>query len=276
MSSPTSLSSDILLWGAPSSGKTSLLRAFIKHLAILNSKKAHLFTYEPLDGRTGLPLFPNTAKPEPSPESEDQIVHLRRYLRSPMPEHFDFSQYRHELIVRDVKGEHSITFVKGSFDGGYGVSVEYFKNMLVTLDVNSKQPEEALQDFQRLATILKNEELKKKFLAICLTKKDQIKLDYKDPRALFDSVFSGHSHYFHNILKDSNIVHEFFATSAIGFDNFNSSTGWLRNEDAWHPDDAATPFFWLFTQVEKYFMERETRIWFKRRPKYLEWTVKKE
>lgn len=269
------MDSNILLWGAPSSGKSTLLNAFIAELFVRSTSTKHDFAYQILDGLTDTPLFEDKEKPFPTFDLTDKLIYIQRYTK--IDQHLDSYEFQHKLTVRDSNGQSTIDWSRGERNS-FHVSVENFEKLIVVLDSTTSDVDkkECIQDFTRLCNKLRQNKNNKKFVAVCLTKIDQMQR-VQSSESLFSELFKSDVNAIKAMLA-SHIEMRFFSTSALGYyyngyknvPNYSNTSGWLEKEVDWSPLGVVNPFFWLFDKSEEEFIAQTKAIGYYR-SKILKW-----
>ena len=133
------MENSLILWGEHSSGKSTLVKAFIKHLSVLGQKRGHPYTYRVIDGETDLPFFADDVCPSPTNNLYDRVIHIQRNPKNKQQfakQKSDTSfRYTHAITVRDTMGAHTIEWSQvpaSRFE--LDVSFDSFHHIIATID----------------------------------------------------------------------------------------------------------------------------------------------
>lgn len=280
---------EITVWGPTQSGKDWLLRGFAKELEEYTLRSSD-FIFDLRESNridsNYLPVLP--FPPDdiyPTATGEDYIhTFTRRIKTGNNANNLKISSFTHHINFHNNGGADLVASLLDpeKFEVTF-LSIIRSQNLLIILDPNiekneniadaeifdinrnsNRYPEIALMPgmskdnyFKILTMLLEalaNYNSPKKNLAICITKTDTLKIR-GNAWNLIERTF-GQKVYrlFDNYRRVFNI--EAFSTSAAGYilrkgrSVPNYSNGKLIEPDLWRPINCATPFFWLFQNIE--------------------------
>ncbi len=286
---------NIAVWGPTQSGKDWLYKGFAKELEDYYSPRAVDFDFILQEKHGTDPYVPVIAEPPkdiaPTTFGEDYI---HSFIRRPKPgimnSNYSASILTHYINFHNNRGADLVAAVldRDRFEEAY-FSITKSQYLLILLDPlfdkSSKEkldsneiipvpsddddtneyPDVALQPgigkdeyfkiLTKLLQTLAETQSASRYLAICITKTDAIKIKNNNPWALLERVFGNKiSRLFNNYRTIFNM--EMFATSAAGYTKVrgihqpNFAHGRLVDENHWDPFNCAAPFFWMFQNRE--------------------------
>jgi len=254
---------DIVFWGPPASGKSWLINAFAKELQ--NYEGDPNFYYELKDSVTDVPIFPS---PEPiagTSKISDSVWEFSRKAKKHSFSH-EVSSHIHRIRIRDDRGYSTFTLdnmlTKATF--------REFDSVFLLLDPTSVgntneesdikiSPSLYAEKIRNLFETMNLSSGSQRFIAVCITKIDQLGARQRDPWEIINIYFGNDLYKILNQYRSfTNLSIQTFSTSAFGFlptvkrePNYDPSTGTLRSPDLWEPYNVASPFFWIFENIER-------------------------
>ena len=288
---------NIGLWGPPGSGKTWFIYSFGRKLKDYQNDPDFYFELFQGDQRTdnlnedfpdmssnGMPLdiMPSDAtKIEATKELEDQVWVFRRRGKKDTYRHV-ISSHSHAINVHDDAGLQTIKLASNQTVVNLATS-DFLVLMLdptklstfrgAKLDEEHQGEHIAIYEPHQYAEIVRNlfqallaNPRPKRYVAVCVTKIDQLSVKQRDPWQLVQMLFEKD---LYDVLKTYEKNERFelqtFAVSAMGFynegtttrPNFDNLTGKLAKPGDWKPYNVESPLFWLFDSVERQILENK-------------------
>lgn len=281
------ISNRIALWGPHASGKTWYIQAFGKKLKEFSNDPD--FSYDLFEGDEALYelLKENKSSPKieipinigaddvkavrPTEGQVDKIWVFRRQGKSPSLKH-KVSSHAHKIHLVDNKGQDTIELKLNDVVINIVKSSDALVLMLDPTRVSTFTGpklgnEEITYDphqytdlvsslFQHLTASPKS----KRYIAVCVSKIDQLAVKQRDPWELIQMYFGQQMcDLLKEFAKPSNIELETFAISAVGFyienmelkANYHIATSSIAHPDNWKPYNVEAPLFWLFDKIER-------------------------
>lgn len=282
---------EIAIWGPTQSGKDWLYKGFAKELEFhdQNSEDFHFILQERRIGDDQFKL--TTATPphdiRPTSYEEDYVV---RFARKPKPgknrDEVLLSSHFHDINFHNNRGANLVASILEDTDNfePTRLSLQRSKYLIIvldpkfdknTIDNESLQdhdpdaldayPEIALQPglskekyyqmLSKLLDILSNTNMPDRYLAICITKTDTLKITSHNTWNLLERAFGQKIFKLLNSYR-SVFKTEVFATSAAGYIRKKGETipnfdkGRLIDAENWRPINCAAPFFWIYQNKE--------------------------
>ncbi len=279
---------EFAVWGPTQSGKDWLYKGFAKELEFYNDNNKQGFRYELRLKRRGEEQFKKVmASPpdiSPTTASEDYIHSFHR-IPTKDDEAHRISTHVHRINFHNNRGADLVACLmdqsRKRFEDIFRTLIRS-KFILITLDPKFEKPDLnnnmlntdlqevdypdiALQPglskdqyFQVLSMLLQtldDSKIAGRYLAVCMTKIDAVKIAGNSAWLLLERIFGQR---IHNLFYDyrTRFNMEVFATSAAGFVSKkgepvpNFQEGKLIDSENWKPLNCATPFFWVFQNSE--------------------------
>lgn len=280
----------ISLWGPTAAGKDWLIRAFAKELELYNRRRGidYQYTLEDLfDPQNPNPVIAEPPINIGASVTFEDFHYL--FKRTPIiPDNKRFRvTYEHDIVIHNDAGINLTECLidQNTFDRTYFTLISP-RNILLILaipdeDKNTQINHNILNDdtidistiaslqqsnasiwtkttylvyLRRLFNSLDRERGKKN-IAVCLTKWD-LQPYIGDPWSVLQRRFDNS---IVNFLRQKQQIHniEVFVTSAVGFrregNSFvaNYQGGTIPETNRWNPINCASPFYWIFEQIER-------------------------
>jgi hypothetical protein len=288
---------EITVWGPTQSGKDWLYKGFAKELEEFTLRSQDFIFDLREKRRIDLNFTPVLAEPpneiNPTSIGEDYIHSFTRKIKENQGlDSNKLSTYTHYINFHNNRGADLVAALldPARFETTF-LSIIKSQYLLIVLDPNFEKtedltpiessdidqssnvdeyPEVALRpgmskdNYYKILTMLlealANYNSPKKYLAVCITKTDTLKISSSDPWYLLERTFGQKIfRLFDNYRRVFNM--EAFATSAAGYatikgkstPNFTHSIndhGKLLDSAHWRPINCAAPFFWIFQNRE--------------------------
>jgi hypothetical protein len=283
---------EIAIWGPTQSGKDWLYKGFAKELEFYDQDSED-FNFVLQEKKFGSPNFKLTiAMPptdiRPTSYEEDYVL---RFIRRPKPgknsDELLLSSHNHDINFHNNRGANLIASIM-DLDSDYfeptQLSLQGSRYILIVLDPKfDKNPdiqpditdsdldtrdefpdialrpglskEKYYQMLLKLLDMLANANIPDKYLAICITKTDALRITSYSPWNLLERAFGQKIYKLVNTYRNIFNI-EVFATSAAGYINrkgesvANFDQGKLIDAEKWRPVNCAAPFFWIFQNKE--------------------------
>ena len=278
-------SNRIALWGPHSSGKTWYIKAFGRKLREFADNSD--FYYELFEGnevlyrliqakpdeKVEIPIDfdPNDTKTiKATEQSEDIVWTFRRRAKQSSPRHV-VSTHAHKVHIVDNKGEDTVELKLAEVLINIVKSAGYLLLMLdptkLTTYKGSRleselvyEPHKYLELVENLFTQLSAYSQAKRYIAVCVTKIDQLTVKERDPWELIQIFFEQPMvNLLNKYIDPQKFVLETFSVSAVGFyvsdgklmANYDAATGNLSRPEIWRPHNVEAPLFWIFDKIER-------------------------
>ena len=264
---------EIFLWGPSGSGKTYLINALKRELQLMgNDLHEEMFVLKDMDGNriSGILAQPIEATSSPT-TYELMLERIDNRLWETI--------VRHRIIIQDDSGDALLKMTETGNLGDERFGIILIDASLIsnigatknsdTLVLNHDEIRSNIDKIIRLIDVL-SKKPHKSYLAICLSKMDQIHLRWKDPKVLAEICLGSKSvsQLCNYASLRSKIELSYFITSSVGYcwdannqewPNYNPSSGSIHNIEAWRPWNVTAPFFWLFQKLETEFYQDTMR-----------------
>lgn len=284
---------EITVWGPTLSGKDWLYKGFAKELEEFTLRSQDFIFDLREKRRIDLHFTPVLAEPpdgtQPTSASEDYIHSFTRKIKENQNQDSNkISTYTHYINFHNNRGADLVAALLDPtrFESTF-LAIIRSQYLLIVLDPKFENKEEIVPsaDFEQYSEVdeypdialspgmskenyfkiltmlmeaLANHNSPKKYLAVCITKTDTLKISSSDPWYLLERTFGQKIfRLFDNYRRVFNM--EAFATSAAGYatikgkssPNFSKGeVGKLLDPAHWKPVNCAAPFFWIFQNRE--------------------------
>jgi hypothetical protein len=272
---------EVAVWGPTQSGKDWLYRGFAKELEYYNHNNGNsgfrfdLRTlYRGEDNYRSVLVNPPD-EISPTSSSEDHMHSFQRMSTQKDDAHL-ISAHTHKINFHNNRGADLVASLMdpNRFEEIF-LAIVRSRFLLITLDPKFENqttgtdddyyPDIAMhgglskdQYFQILSMLLQtlaDKNIPDRYIAVCMTKLDAIKVTDVRPWVLLERVFGQRIYKLLNDYRTTFNI-EAFATSAAGYvhrkdgpvPNFDG--GKLLDKENWDPRNCAAPFFWVFQNSE--------------------------
>lgn len=273
----TKTKESIILWGPPSSGKTTLVKAFIRKLSLLSADDTDFF-YDATNWQTNFPFDPKRLEQKAlgTQFEADELIAVERKPKQKTPQHQYSCAYEYLVHIRDLEGGRAISSAQ---DNSILLNAD---NLVITVDgarfaSNVSSEHKYSTDLNNLRMRLKSEKQKrgqKVNIAFCITKGDKFNMVTNPSGSMemtqndvLDKIRQEDRLLYLAIEQfryESEIFHcNVFFTSSTGwyfkggekYDNHSEpqddNEKWLHDTERWDPVAVTDPFFWLFNTYEE-------------------------
>jgi GTPase SAR1 family protein len=258
----------IAMWGPPSSGKSWLIKAFVRDLEISNGNDAQFSYHLSHKDRSGswCKSFANTPKVAPTRTHCNYDWRFER--RGNNIAATQDNARTHFLQLFDDPGESTFRALieTEQYWNTYRTLKNVTQGVIVALDhtiFNQGYTKKKYAiEVQRLCALLQESagtDNKPRYAAVCITKMDRGLLGSiknRTPLELIEGTFGADMFRFLEKAQKNEsggLSLKCFKTSSVGFlnqqPNYDEGQDDLRNEGHWYPWKASEPFLWILDQM---------------------------